>query len=294
MKLSQPVAHLFLFLVALIYGANFTIAKEVLDNNYISPSGFIVLRISSAVVLFFIFSRKVVRAKIDPKDWRKLVLGGFFGAAANMLFFFYGLKHTTPIHAALIMTTTPILVLLLAFLLRRERINLKKLIGIGLGMAGAVLVIVNGREMSFSQAHVNGDLMVFFNAASFGIYLIIAKDLLKKYPPLVVLRWVFLFGLIFVLPFGLPSLTQVAWHTFSAKIWFATGYVLLFATFFTYYLNVSALRVVPASTVGFYIYLQPVLAAIIAIALGRDQLDFNDAFSFVLIFLGVYLVSSKT
>ncbi len=292
MKLSQPIAHLLLFLVALIYGATFSIAKEVLDDNYISPSGFIVLRISCAVILFFIFSRKA-RITISKKDWLRLVLSGLFGAAANMLLFFYGLKYTTPIHAALIMTTTPILVLVIALLLRMEAISLKKLLGIGLGMTGAVLIITGGKPPDFTPSHANGDLMVFLNAASYAIYLIIIKDLLKKYPPLVVLRWVFLFGFIFVLPFGLPSLLHVSWSTFPLKIWLATGYVLFFATFLTYYLNVSALRVVPASTVSFYIYLQPVLATVIATLLGKDHLDLRDSFLFLLIFLGVYLVSKK-
>lgn len=293
MKPTKPVAHLFLFLVALIYGANYTIAKEVLDQGYISPAAFIVLRISFAVVLFFIFARKFSNKKVEKKDWARLVLSGLFGAAANMLLFFYGLKHTTPIHAALIMTTTPILVLVMALFLRKEVISIKKIIGIALGMTGAILTIMSGKNLDFAQANTNGDLMVFLNAASYAIYLIIVKDLLNKYHPLTVLKWVFLFGLIFVLPFGAPSLSEIAWHSFPMSIWLATGYVLLFTTFFTYYLNVSALSVIPASTVSFYIYLQPILATIIAVFLGKDQFDLRDLLLLSMIFLGVYLVSKK-
>jgi len=293
LKPTKPVAHLFLFLVALIYGANYTIAKEVLDQGYISPAAFIVLRISFAVVLFFIFARKFSNKKVEKKDWARLVLSGLFGAAANMLLFFYGLKHTTPIHAALIMTTTPILVLVMALFLRKEVISIKKIIGIALGMTGAILTIMSGKNLDFAQANTNGDLMVFLNAASYAIYLIIVKDLLNKYHPLTVLKWVFLFGLIFVLPFGAPSLSEIAWHSFPMSIWLATGYVLLFTTFFTYYLNVSALSVIPASTVSFYIYLQPILATIIAVFLGKDQFDLRDLLLLSMIFLGVYLVSKK-
>ncbi len=293
MKLSQPIAHLFLFLVALIYGANYTIAKEVLDNGYISPSAFIVLRIAFAVVLFFLIERSIPTKKVEKKDWGRLVLSGFFGAAANMLLFFYGLKYTTPIHAALIMTTTPILVLVMALFLRKEVISVKKILGIAIGMTGAIMTILSGKNLDFAQATTNGDLMVFLNAASYAIYLIIVKDLLQKYHPLTVLKWVFLFGFFFVLPIGIPELPNIAWSSFPTSIWLATGYVLLFTTFFTYFLNVSALRVIPASTVSFYIYLQPILATIIAVLLGKDQFDLRDLLLLVMIFLGVFLVSKK-
>ncbi|HHB78130.1 MAG TPA: DMT family transporter [Saprospiraceae bacterium] len=293
LKLSQPTAHLFLFLVALIYGANYTIAKEVLDNGYISPSAFIVLRIGFAVVLFFIFERGIRTKKVEKKDWGRLILSGLFGAAANMLLFFYGLKYTTPIHAALIMTTTPILVLIMALFFRKEVVSRTKILGIALGMTGAISTIMSGKSLDLAQATTNGDLMVFLNATSYAIYLIIVKDLLRKYHPLTVLKWVFLFGLIFVLPFGAPSLPDIAWEHFPVHIWLATGYVLLFTTFFTYFLNVSALRVIPASTVSFYIYLQPILATIIAILLGKDQFYFKDLIWFLMIFVGVFLVSKK-
>ncbi len=293
MKLTKPVAHLFLFLVALIYGANYTIAKEVLDNGYIAPAAFIVLRIAFAVILFFIFARRFSDKKVEKKDWARLMLSGLFGAAANMLLFFYGLKHTTPIHAALIMTTTPILVLVMALFLRKEVISIKKILGIVLGMTGAILTILSGKSLDFAQATTNGDLMVFLNAASYAIYLIIVKDLLNKYHPLTVLKWVFLFGLFFVLPIGAPAVSDIAWSSFPISIWLATGYVLLFTTFFTYYLNVSALSIIPASTVSFYIYLQPILATIIAVLLGKDQFDVRDLFLLVMIFGGVYLVSKK-
>ena len=293
LKLSQPIAHSFLFLVALIYGANYTIAKEVLDNDYISPSAFIVLRIAFAVVLFFIFSHSLKTKKIEKKDWGRLILSGLFGAAANMLLFFYGLKHTTPIHAALIMTSTPILVLVIALFLRKEVISIKKIIGIGLGMTGAILTITSGKSLSLAEATTNGDLMIFLNATSYAIYLIIVKDLLRKYHPLTVIKWVFLFGLIFVLPFGAPTLTEIAWSSFPTSIWLATGYVLLFTTFFAYLLNVNALRVIPASTVSFYIYLQPILATIIAVFLGKDQFELGDLLLLSMIFLGVFLVSKK-
>lgn len=293
LKLSQPIAHLFLFLVALIYGANYTIAKEVLDNGYIAPSAFIVLRIAFAVILFFIFGRNVSNKTIDKKDWGRLILSGFFGAAANMLLFFYGLKHTTPIHAALIMTTTPILVLVVALLLKKEVISIKKIIGITLGMTGAIMTIMSGKSLDFAQATTNGDLMVFLNAVSYAFYLIIVKDLLQKYHPLTVLKWVFLFGFIFVLPIGAPELPHIIWSSFSLNIWLATGYVLLFTTFFTYFLNVSALRIIPASTVSYYIYLQPILATIIAVFLGKDQFDTQDLILLSMIFLGVYFVSKK-
>ncbi|MEM8909586.1 MAG: DMT family transporter [Bacteroidota bacterium] len=284
-------AHIALFLVALIYGANYIIAKEVMDQEYIQPLGFILLRVLSGLVLFWLFAGFFIRKKIDWKDFPRIAACAVFGVATNQLFFFSGLKLTTPINAALIMTTTPMLVLVASALIIGERITSRKVLGILSGAAGAILLISYGKELSFNRAQLLGDLFIFINAAAFGVYLVIVRSLMLKYHPVTVMKWVFSFGIGLVFPFGFEQVGQVDWTHFPPSIWLAVAYVLVCTTFLTYLFNAFALKIVNPSTVSIYIYLQPLIAAILAITFAKDTFSWPKVLAAVLIFIGVHLVS---
>ncbi|MBI1287669.1 MAG: EamA family transporter [Flavobacteriales bacterium] len=288
---KQLIAHVALIGAQLIYGANYTIAKEVMPD-YIQPFGFILLRCLGAVSLFWI-TGLFVKEKMDRKDLPKLALAALFGIAINQLFFFKGLNYTNPINAAVIMTSTPILVLIVAAFLIKERITLKKASGIVVGLIGTLMILLIGKEITFGSTTFLGDFMVWINASSYGVYLVLVSPFMKKYHPLTVIKWIFLFGLIMVLPFGWQEFSQIEWHTFPPKIIWATVFVVVGLSFFAYMFNTVALRYVSPSVVSTYIYLQPVIASAFAIALGKDHLDWIKVVSAVLICIGVYLVSSK-
>lgn len=277
--------------MSLIYGANYTIAKEVMGGGYLSPLPFILLRVSGGVFLFWLFHRVLVREKVASADLGRLALCGLFGVALNQMFFFSGLNWTTPINASLIMTTTPVLVLLASSILLGERITQRKIFGIVLGAAGAILLIAYGEQLSFGGPGFWGDLLVFFNASFFGIYLVLVKKLMVKYHPITVVKWAFAFGLLFVIPFGGPGLLEVEWGSFPPGIWLAVLYVLVCTTFLAYLFNAYALSIVNASVVSIYIYLQPLLATLIALVFARDHLTTVKMLAALLIFTGVYLVS---
>jgi len=305
MKTSTK-AHLALFAVALFYGANYSVAKDVLNNEYIQPSGFIMLRVLAGAILFTLvdyFFVKQSRVKV-AKEGERLLFGvigygdlprfwlcALTGVAINQMFFFHGLKLTTPINASLILTMTPIIVLIFSWWLLNERIGWAKTTGIVLGVSGAIILTLYGKKIAYELSGALGDLFVLINAISFGYYLIAVKKLTAKYHPITLAKWIFIFGLVLIFPFGIGDLLTTAWETFPTRIWLATFYVLIFATFGTYMLNIFALSKVNASVVGIYIYLQPFIAATIAIYLGQDELTLVKAISGVLIFAGVYFVS---
>lgn len=290
---KNTLAHLALFAVALIYAANFSIAKIVLGGAYIGPSAFIVCRVSAALFLFVVYHAIFVKEKISKEDIKPLFWCAVFGVATNQLFFFLGLALTTPIHAALIMTTTPIVVLLVEAFMKGVKITSTKIIGILLAFGGAIFIILSGKELTFNQQTTLGDLFVFANAVSYSVYLVKIKPFIGKYHPITINRITFMFGLLMVLPFGLVGLQNVSWHTYDIKIWSGFLYVLIFTTFFTYYFNAWAMLIVNPSVVGVYIYLQPLLTAVIALLAGSDQLEWNVVFAAVFIFFGVFLVSYK-
>ncbi|TNF26626.1 MAG: EamA/RhaT family transporter, partial [Bacteroidetes bacterium] len=260
--------------------------------HYIAPFGFILLRCLGAVSLFWI-TGLFVKEKVERQDLPKIALAALFGIAINQLFFFKGLNYTNPINAAVIMTSTPILVLIVAAILIKERITLTKASGIAIGLVGTLMILLLGKELTFGSDTFLGDLMVWVNASSYGVYLVLVSPLMRKYHPLLVIKWIFLFGLLMVIPFGWQEFSVIQWHTFPPHIIWATVFVVVGLSFFAYLFNTIALRYVSPSVVSTYIYLQPVIASIFAVALGKDSLDWIKVVSAVLICTGVYLVSRK-
>ena len=290
---KQHLAHLALFTANLIYGINYTVAKEVMPD-YIEPLGFILVRVTGAVVLFWLCYTLFYYEIVKKGDLLKLAICGLFGVAINQMLFFEGLNLTTPINAAVIMVTNPILVLLFGIFLATERFNTKKGIGVALGALGAIVLITNGSQVSMNNEHFWGNIMVFINASSYAVYLVLVKPLMQKYKPITVISWVFLFGILFVIPFGWSDFQAIQWATMPYDILWRIAFVVIGTTFLAYLFNIYGLKTLNPSTVSTYIYLQPVLASIVAIIASSDSLDITKISSSFLIFLGVYLVSHKT
>ena len=261
--------------------------------DYIQPFGFIFCRVTGALALFWLIHALFFKEKIERKDVGRLMLCGLFGVAINQLLFFKGLNATTPINAAIIMTSNPVLVLIMAAVILNERIRKTKLFGIALGLSGALVLLLFKQDFQFGSSTVFGDVLILVNAASYGLYLVLVKPLMKKYKPLTVIKWVFLFGYIVVFPFGWNEFTAINWIEMPASIVYETLFVIIGTTFFAYLLNIFALKQVSPSTASTYIYLQPVLAGAFAIAMGKDSLDVIKLFSAGIIFVGVYLVSKN-
>lgn len=261
--MPRLLAHLALFIVALVYGANYLVAKGLMPD-LIGPSGFIVLRVIGGGGLFWLV-RLAMRAggrweRIDRKDFARLALCGLTGVAANQLLFFNGLNLTSPVNASLIMTANPILVLLISAALLGTAITPRKVAGTALGMAGAIALLVLGARTENLHASWQGDLMVLINATSYGVYLVAVKPLMAKYKPLTVIAWVFLFGAVFVLPIGLEQALAIDFGRLEAGHWRGLAFVILATTFLVYLLNIFAMQHVQPTVVSIYIYLQPLLA----------------------------------
>ena len=289
--------HLYLFVVALIYASNYSMAKWVMPQ-YLSPAAFILLRVSFAALAFNLlglFRFKNQGPKLSGADHRRLMACGFFGVAANMMLFFEGLNLTTPISAALLMLLSPILVLILASLWLKEKLQTHKIIGIALGLGGAIGLIT-----SRTQAEINaplpwlGNLLVGLNAASYALYLILVKSLTLRYGAWRVLQHTFSWGLLFVLPLSYQNLMyETNFETWLPWVWGVVAFTLFFVTFMTYWLNAAALQWLSPSIVSAYIYLQPLLTTLIALSWGTDQIHPSLVIYGLFIGLGVWLASQN-
>jgi drug/metabolite transporter (DMT)-like permease len=287
------LAHLSLLVANLIYAINYTFAKDVMPI-YIEPSGFILLRVIGALSLFAIAYFIFVNEKVEQKDLFRLAICGVFGIAINQLLFFEGLNLTTPINAAIIMTSNPILVMIMSFLIIKEKITFRKGLGILLGIIGASALILNGGDISLDTNLQLGNLFVLINATSYGLYLVIVKPMMVKYHPITVMFYVFSFGLLYVIPFCFPNLAAVNWSIIPTTIYWKIAFVVICTTFIAYLFNSSALKQLNPSTVSIYIYLQPILATLFAIFRESDTLDETKIIASIIIFTGVYLVSVRS
>jgi len=278
--------------VSIIYGMTFTIAKDVMPR-YVQPFGFILLRVAGSTILFWLVAAFRKKQKIAREDYFRIMAAALFGVAINMLTFFKGLSLTSPISAAVIMVTTPIIVLVLSALLLREKMKPLKVLGILLGLAGTLLLIAFGKSYSGAPNATLGNLLVFINAVSYGLYLIIVKNIMVRYDAFVLVKWIYTFGLLMVLPFGWSELGEIVWSKIPTDLYWKISFVVVFSTFGTYLLNLLSMRELKPTTVAVFIYLQPLFAALIAIGLGKDYLNNIKLTAAALIFVGVYLVTQK-
>lgn len=291
-------AHLALFFVNALYGANHILAKGVMPA-YLTPNVFILLRVVGATILFWIIKLLFFKEHVQRKDLFLLAICGFFGVAANQLFFFHGLNLSSAMNSGIIMTLNPIMVAVLAFFVLKEQMFPWKIAGILLGALGAILLTLNsGKVVGDSML---GDLLLFINAVSYAFFLVLVKPLMQKYSPITVSAYVFSFGTLFVLLFP-PTLQDAFITDFSiipVEIWFKIIYVIVGVTFLAYLLTVYGLKQLSASVSSSYIYFQPMMVIFFAylfVELG-DSEDYTNTITaekigyMLLIFLGVFLVA---
>lgn len=290
---TRTLAIIAVSIATLIYGINFTIAKDVMPF-YVKPYAFILLRVAGATAIFWFLGLFIKSQKIDKGDFKKILLASFFGVALNMLSFFKGLSLTTPISASVMMVTTPIMVLIFSSFLLKEKILKRKIIGVIIGLIGTIILIVYGNSDEENASNrALGNFLVFVNATSYGLYLVLVRNLIRKYNPFVFIKWFYLFGLIFILPFSIVEFNEISWATMPTSIVLKVGFVIIFTTCITYLFNLYGLTKLKPTTVSVFVYLQPVIATIYALFAGSDSLSIIKIFATIIIFSGVYLVTKQ-
>ncbi|OFY51186.1 MAG: hypothetical protein A2W85_04070 [Bacteroidetes bacterium GWF2_41_31] len=283
------VAHLAAIGANIIFGINYVVAKGIMPD-YLAPRAVIFLRVTGAMAIFWAISLIMPKQAVAKHDLLKMFIAAIFGVAINQILFFEGLNLTTPINASVIMVGVPILVLFFAHFIIKERITKNKMIGIVLGFSGSVFLIIQAGNASFQGSQL-GNLLVFTNAASYALFLVLIKPLMAKYHPLTVMKWVFTFGFVLVTPFTLHLVLIADFRIIPSNIWLSIGFVVLFTTVIAYFLNNFSLKVISPTVNSAYIYFQPFLATFVAISFGKDVLTWPEIVAALLIFTGVYFVN---
>ena len=291
---KKTIAHLALFFANLFFAINLTAVKHLTSTQLVKPFGLNMVRVGVSVFLFWIlFLLKPVNIRIEKADRLRLLWCAVFGIAINQLFFIKGLSLTYPIHAALLLLITPILIVFIAAWILKERLGLFKVAGLALGISGALVLILAKNSSGAGDDVVLGDLFIIINAISYTIYFILVKPLMLLYNPIVILLWVFTLGLILIFPFCWVEFTEIPWHNYNAIDYTSMGLIVITGTFLAYLFNLYGIKNLGASVAGFYIYTQPVFAALIAMLLLHEELAPYKILAAVLIFGGVFLANKK-
>ncbi len=291
---KNTTAHLALLFTNLFFAINLSAAKHLTNLQLAKPFGLNVVRVGVSVLCFWLlYLLKPVPVKIDKQDRWRLFWCALTGIAINQLLFLKGLSLTYPVHASLLMLTTPILIVFFAAWVLKEKTNWQKIFGLLLGICGAAVLIAAKTNTANRGDIITGDLLIIINAASYTVYFIIVKPLMLKYNAVVIVRWLFTIGLILVLPFGWREFAQIQWQSFNAQDFFAMGLVVITGTFLAYLFNIYGIKILGAAAAGFYIYTQPFFATAIAIIFLHEPLQLYKIVAAVLIFSGVYLTGGK-
>jgi drug/metabolite transporter (DMT)-like permease len=281
------------FGASLIYAINHTVAKDVMPT-YIKPFGFIFLRVTGATLLFWIVGLWTPKEKIDKKDWLRFLGCATLGMAINMLMFFKGLSLSTPIQSSVIITITPIIVFILSAFLIKEKIKWIRWFGIFLGFGGALVLVLFGAEIRLDAPNIPlGNMLFVGNATAYAFYLVLVKPLTTKYHTVTIMKWLFLLGVVINFPITISEFNEIQWTSLPFDAIWRMVFVVIGTSFMTYFLNIYALKHLKASTIGAFVYLQPILTIVFATAVGSDTLTTIKLLAASVVFIGVYLVTKK-
>lgn len=279
----------------LFFAINLSAVKHLTNAQLAGPFGINVVRVGVSTLLFWcLFFLKPANISIAREDRLRLILCAVTGIAVNQLLFLKGLSLTYSIHASLLMLTTPILIVFIAAWLLKEKAGPWKIAGLLLGIAGALVLILAKDNSGNGNNVLFGDILIIINAVSYTIYFILVKPLMLKYNPVVLIRWIFTIGLLLVLPFGWAEFAVIRWEHFQPIDILSISLVTITGTFLAYLFNIYGIKVLGSSVAGFYIYTQPVFAALIAMLFLKEELTPYKLIAALMIFAGVYLVNRQS
>jgi len=281
-----------LIAVQICFGTFPVAGKAVLD---VIPSVALVgFRVGIAAVILFVFQRLRGRGmKLANKgDYWRLAVFGLLGITLNQLFFVKGLSLTRAANASLLAVTIPIFTVLAGTVLGRESLSGRKALGIIFSAAG-VIFLIDPRNASFSAETTLGDLLVVLNSLCYGIYVATSKDVVTRNGAMRSITWIFLFSALICVPMGALSLSTVDIQAVDPVTWLLVVHIAIAATAMPYFLNAWALAKVDPSTVAVFVYLQPVIGFLTAVALLGERIGVNFIIAAAFIFAGVFLVTRK-
>jgi drug/metabolite transporter (DMT)-like permease len=296
MQNQKLQAHVAIFFANVIFGLGVPVTKLLLED-WVSPMTYMATRSLGAAIVFWIIASLMAPEKVERRDLMVIMLGGLMGFVVSQTLTAWALDYTSPVYFSLIATLTPVAVMLTAALFIGERITGVKFLGVLLGIAGAVLMVVMGQTSGSGSNDVLGIILAILSVLTWAIYMIITRKVAQKYTPVTQMKYVFLISAIVTVPIAWPELAEQ--RLFSAETFGWDGalemaFIVLMATVLGYFLIPFAMKSLSATTVSIYTNLQPIVASFIAIMIGQDRLTWDKPVAAILVLLSAYIVTVVT
>lgn len=281
------------FLAYFIFGFNIVFCKNIADCALVSPIALFCMRSGGALVLFALWSlASGNREKIDRADLWKVALASFLGLFLTQLSFLKAVTMATAVDAAILSILSPVMAMLVAAVWLKEKITANGVLGLGISMAGVLFLILHTtRSGGASSTSIWGILLMIVNTLSFACYVGIFKPLIQKYSVVCFMKWMFLFSTLFALPFGAKDLLHTDYQAIPVDIVLQILYVVVFATFISYFLIPIGQKRIKPVVVCMYSYLQPVMAMAVSLIAGLDTMTWAKALATLFVFVGVGIVN---
>lgn len=255
------------------FGLLAPVSKSLFGTGLVSAYALTMMRMGGGAVVFWIASLFTRREHVPPRDLLLFFFASLLGIVLNQGTYVLGVSKTSPIDASVVTTTTPIFVMIIAALYLREPITGKKILGVVVGAAGALLLILSGAHLVSGRTgsgSVSGDLLCLFAQLSFATYFVVFKKLISRYSPVTLMKWMFLYATACCLPFGYSDLKAVGWAELGWTNYAQIAYVVLGATFLAYLLMPIGQKNLRPTVASSYNYVQPLVATLVAVSLGMD------------------------
>lgn len=289
------LGHLASFFAYVIFGINTIVCKDIANYHLLSPMLLFCLRSVGAAALFWIISIFTPKEKVPLRDLGGIFIASMLGLFLTQISFLKAITITTPMDATIVATMTPIMTMFVSAIFLKEPITLKKVGGVLISFSGVIFLIFNSvyDSGSVDKSTPLGIGLMILNGLFFALYLGIFRPLISRYNVVTFMKWMFTFSMIAALPFGASDIVSTNYTQFTPKLMLDIGFLVIFATFISYFLIPFGQKRLRPTLVGMYSYLQPIIAACVSIYIGMDTLSFGKIVAAAMVFVGVGVVNNS-
>lgn len=295
MNKHQMEGHAAVMTANVIFGLGVPVTKYLLDQ-WVTPMTYMATRCIGAALIFWMISLFLPKEHVERKDLFVIMLGGLLGFVISQTLTAWALDFTTPVYFSLIATLTPVATMLMAALFLNEKITGMKTLGVVLAILGAALMVFVGWVGGAGRNDLLGIFLAILSVLTWVVYLLITRKVSQKYTAVTQMKWIFLVSTIAVLPFSWREFPATALYGGQAD-WAgiaAMAFIVIFATVLGYFMIPFAMQYLKATTVSIYTNIQPVVASLVAIAIGQDLMTWDKPVAAVLVLLGAWLVTRES
>lgn len=298
---SNLLGHLYMMTAATMWGLMSPLGKDAMEHG-ISGFGMVGIRVTGGALLFWLASMlgrlrssdSERRDRVSLSDYKEVLWlfgAGMFAIVCNQCNYIVGLSITSPLNASIMTTTMPIITMVLAAFILKEKVTSRKLFGLVLGCCGALTIILSSAGGAKEGGVLLGDVMCICGQFSYAFYLTAFKGVISRHDAVTCQKWMMTFASFVVMPFALPYLLDVEWSQLSLTTYLETAFVVVGGTFFSFLCSTKAQRVLSPTIIAMYNYVQPIVACTLSVILGLGIFGFSHIIAILLVFSGVYLVT---